>query len=248
MKNLFTITDNNNTYVLGKYRNNQIIYDFNNTLDYLQAKGKQLFGQHFKLYNEDYETIYKLMIYTIRDKKSCESRDIDLNKGILLTGPVGCGKTTLMQLMPYIAPHLQGYNMYPTRNIVLSFNAGGYDIINTYSIRRTCCFDDLGAEPTGKYYGQDCNVMAEIITARYDLKQQIVPKAIKQTQKAQTPSAKMRLGTVGNQKPKYNRLTHITSNLNADEIENRYGQRVRSRLREMVNVLAFPATTPDKRT
>lgn len=248
MKNLFTITENNQTHTLGKYRNNQIIYDFNNTLDYLEIKGKQLFGQHFKLYNEDYETIYKLMIYTIRDKKSCESRDINLNKGILLTGPVGCGKTTLMQLMPYIAPHLQGYNMYPTRNIVLSFNAGGYDIINTYSIRRTCCFDDLGAEPTGKYYGQDCNVMAEIITSRYDLTQQRNQNPNKKIKNQNPLSAKMRLGTVGNQKTKYNRRTHITSNLNAQEIENRYGERVRSRLREMVNVIAFPPSSPDKRT
>ncbi|HCY81161.1 MAG TPA: ATPase, partial [Xanthomarina gelatinilytica] len=42
--------------------------------------------------------------------------------------------------------------------------------------------------------------------------------------------------------------THLTTNLNALEIEDRYGERVRSRLREMVNVIAFPSSSPDKRS
>ncbi|NEW80482.1 MAG: ATPase, partial [Gelidibacter sp.] len=39
--------------------------------------------------------------------------------------------------------------------------------------------------------------------------------------------------------------THITTNLNAEELETRYGSRVRSRLREMLNVVAFDSK--DKR-
>jgi len=42
-------------------------------------------------------------------------------------------------------------------------------------------------------------------------------------------------------------MTHITTNLNAEEIEDRYGNRVRSRLREMVNVIGFDKNTKDKR-
>jgi hypothetical protein len=36
-------------------------------------------------------------------------------------------------------------------------------------------------------------------------------------------------------------------NLNSAEIEKKYGLRVRSRMREMFNLVAFPADTPDKR-
>ena len=221
MKNLFTIIDNNTTYTLGKYINNQIIYDFNNTLEFIKAKGKQRFGEHFRIYKEDRNLIYKLMIYTIKDKNSCTANGIDLNKGILLTGPVGCGKTTLMQLMPCIRPQTRPYGMFPTRNIVIEYNTNGSDTINKYSALRTYCFDDLGAEPTGRYYGHDCNVMAEILITRYDLSQGL--------------------------KAKQNKQTHLSSNLNAHETENRYGERVRSRLREMVNVIAFPANSIDKR-
>ena len=41
--------------------------------------------------------------------------------------------------------------------------------------------------------------------------------------------------------------THLTTNLSASEIESLYGNRVRSRLREMVNLIAFDKSTPDKR-
>jgi DNA replication protein DnaC len=41
-------------------------------------------------------------------------------------------------------------------------------------------------------------------------------------------------------------LTHITTNLSASEIENAYGSRVRSRLREMFNLLAFEKSAADK--
>jgi len=42
-------------------------------------------------------------------------------------------------------------------------------------------------------------------------------------------------------------LTHFTTNLSADEIEKLYGARVRSRLREMCNLIAFPKDALDKR-
>jgi len=41
--------------------------------------------------------------------------------------------------------------------------------------------------------------------------------------------------------------THITTNLSATEIESAYGNRVRSRLRSMVNLISFDKTTKDKR-
>ena len=42
-------------------------------------------------------------------------------------------------------------------------------------------------------------------------------------------------------------LTHITTNLNAQELEEKYGERVRSRMRAMFNLFAFDQNTTDKR-
>ena len=42
-------------------------------------------------------------------------------------------------------------------------------------------------------------------------------------------------------------MTHLTTNLSASEIEQAYGNRVRSRMREMFNLVAFDKTAQDKR-
>jgi hypothetical protein len=44
-----------------------------------------------------------------------------------------------------------------------------------------------------------------------------------------------------------NSVTHIITNLSASELENPYGNRVRSRLRQMFNLIAFHTETIDKR-
>jgi len=41
--------------------------------------------------------------------------------------------------------------------------------------------------------------------------------------------------------------THATTNLNAGELEERYGSRVRSRMRELFNLISFDEKTIDKR-
>lgn len=42
-----------------------------------------------------------------------------------------------------------------------------------------------------------------------------------------------------------NSATHITTNLSASEIENTYGNRIRSRLRQMFNLIAFNKDAKD---
>ncbi|WP_194777919.1 P-loop NTPase family protein [Pararhodonellum marinum] len=71
------------------------------------------------------------------------------------------------------------------------------------------CFDDLGVEVSQKYFGTEYNVMAEILLTRYEL--------------------------FINQRM----ITHITTHLTGDEIEKRYGDRIRSRMREMMNPICF---------
>ncbi len=40
---------------------------------------------------------------------------------------------------------------------------------------------------------------------------------------------------------------HITSNIDAGQIEARYGNRIRSRMREMFNMIEFLPNSPDRR-
>lgn len=204
-------------YPLGKLQGNKILYDFEKILIYLEAKGKLLFGREFKIYEEDREVLYKLSNYAIRDFGTCRKLGLNPDKGILLSGPVGCGKTSLMKLIRYITPHFRPYEIIPSRNITFGFNHIGFSIIEDYGNGRFYCFDDLGVEPEGRHFGKDCNVMGEILLSRYDL---FMETGIR---------------------------THATTNLNAQELEERYGHRVRSRMRGLFNLIAFDAQTKDKR-
>jgi hypothetical protein len=198
--------------------------DFRWCLNFLEKRGKELYGQKFKIYEQDHEIIYKLIIYFIGDKPQAEKLGLDLDKGILLTGPVGCGKTTLMNLIRFVPPPERNHIMKSCRDVSFEFIQEGYEIINRYSKMsftnnnpKIYCFDDLGAEQSLKYYGNECNIMAEILLSRYDL----------------FISQKM--------------VTHITTNLTASEIDCVYGSRVRSRMREMFNLIAFGESVNDKR-
>ena len=131
-------------YQLGEFKDNNVLYDFNKILIYLNAKGKLLFGKNFKIYTEDEPILYKLCVYFIRDFEACEKIKIDPNKGILLSGPVGCGKTSLMKLLSYIVPHQKTYKVIPARNITFTFNNLGFKIIEDYGNNNYYCFDDLG--------------------------------------------------------------------------------------------------------
>jgi hypothetical protein len=62
----------------------------------LEEKGKVLYGPHFRLYSEDLPVLEKLLSYFSGDKEQAERLGLSLRKGILLTGPIGCGKTSLM--------------------------------------------------------------------------------------------------------------------------------------------------------
>jgi DNA replication protein DnaC len=198
--------------------NNIRLYDFKACLEYIQAKGKAKYGEEFALRKEDFTLIRKILCYAIRDEEACQKYQIDMNKGILLLGPVGSGKTSLMNLIRDFFPISFRPIIKSTREISYEFNQEGYATIDKYGkTEKVYCFDDLGVESSLKHYGNECNTMGEIILSRYD--------------------QYIQSGTI----------THVTTNLNSVELEKMYGVRVRSRLREMFNLIAFSKETHDKR-
>lgn len=202
-------------------------FPFLECLTVLERAGKKIYGSHFRIIEEDHPVIFKLLVYFLKDMDTAKQIGIDHRKGILITGPIGCGKTSLMNLMRYISAAYTHHVMLSCRKVSFEFIQEGYTIIQKYSDSsyrhvghdwepKTYCFDDLGAENTLKYFGNDCNVMAEILLSRYD---HFISHGM---------------------------ITHLTTNLNSSEIENQFGNRIRSRLREMCNLISL--NTPDKRS
>lgn len=138
-----------------------------------------------------------------------------LDKGIILHGSVGCGKTTLFKAFNFGTMFqcdrpkraLNGHN-------TLLFGAAKCtDVADVYAeggalaLRRyyggNMLFDDLGVEALGVNFGQRENVMARVIQERYDR----------------------------------NGITFLTTNLTFKGIQDAYGERVASRLAEMCSWL-----------
>ena len=101
--------------------------------------------------------------------------------------------------------------------ILMLYGRNYVDNIDHNTMNNSYCFDDLGTEDEVKHFGTQTNAMAQVILMRYNLFQ----------------SRQVH--------------THFTSNLTADQIEFHYGDRVRSRLREMCNWIEYTADSTDKR-
>ncbi|MCD6065872.1 MAG: hypothetical protein K0S33_698 [Bacteroidetes bacterium] len=204
-------------------------FDYNKAIGFLEEKGRREFGEHFSIPERDHPIVKKISAYFLKDEFTCAQENLQLEKGILLTGPIGCGKTSVMALMKYFCNSTEAlYIVKSCRDVSFEFIKDGYEVVHRYgqnsfynrgntSIPRHYCFDDLGAENNLKYFGNECNVMAEILLSRYDL---FVSKKL---------------------------ITHVTTNLSASEIEKYYGDRVRSRMREQFNLISFDGQSPDKR-
>lgn len=204
----------------------EMSYDYKKVVNFLTETGGKFLGKNFYIPESERGIVFGILAWFLEDELVAKEMSIDLNKGILLTGPIGCGKTTLFKLMQKFPSKRKSFGIVSTRQIVSEFMQSGYEILEKYSrgnlnheIRtpRIFCFDDLVTEATSKYFGNDCNVMAEILLTRYDLFKE---KGI---------------------------ITHITTNLTAGEIESIYGNRLRSRMREMFNLFGYDESSMDKR-
>lgn len=187
----------------------------------------------FKLDADNVDVIQALCFYFTNDERfehlakndgtpSGTPLGYKLKKGIMLAGPKGTGKTSIMRL--FNRNKRNCYELFSCRDVAGKFSMhgdnGGYDAIaflerillpakcesNFYNDKFGVCFEDMGTEEIGSHYSKTLNTIAYLIQARYD-----------------------------NNIPFH--LTHITTNLPFNEIEGKYGERVADRIKEMSNVL-----------
>jgi len=126
----------------------------------------------------------------------------DFNKGLLIKGNAGLGKTKVIQAIS--GNELHPVSIYSLLDISDKVKENGFFYLNT---DRIILLDDVGTEePTVKHYGTNVNWFKEFIEKYYL-----------------------------NNKRFSNLL--ITTNCGGQELEDKYGYRVRSRIREMFNVI-----------
>lgn len=174
------------------------------------------FNKSFVIDDDNRSLITKLSNYFT----DTQAEGIDPNKGVLIMGNVGRGKTELMR---FFQKNKKGcFKIITCNDVASDYLVLKDELEDVYStlIEKPLhdpavffqkyigyCFDDLGTEEDKNAFGNKKNVMADLIMAIY-------------------------------LKKVFNKF-HITTNLTKEEIENRYGTRVVSRLREMFNVLVL---------
>lgn len=143
----------------------------------------------------------------------------DLGKGILLAGTVGVGKTTIMQL--FSKNHRRVYRVISAGDIARNFVAMGAEYIETMSNKEVLPvndYDNLFQDFAGVCID---DAGSEMIKNNYGNKANVIAEIIE---------GRYFTKSMGD-------LFHMTTNLTMDQIEEYYGIRVRSRLRERVNLI-----------
>jgi len=194
---------------------------FNLILDAIVENGKFDFDDNNTL------AVKKLFAYFNGVVSDCEKLEMNLNKGILLVGPVGTGKTDLMEsFQGYCSEVIQmnGFQMYTAAEIVDGVKVNGMEFMREFSenskdnIQRikTCYVDDIASKnEKAKNYGNDANVIEDFISIRYNIFK------------------------------RYRKLTHFSTNIYPIDLKKLYDARIIDRLIEMCNILEL--TGPSRR-
>lgn len=210
-----------------------IQWDYEQTMAYMTYRSNELFKGKFTL-DENNLSIYQLLCYYFCNDKKFEAMALNmgipnpsLEKGILLAGNFGVGKTWLMRLFAknqrqvyFIRTAKQIANDFETHGdesleqYIKPFENASNDSAMFYQKYSGLCIDDMGTEDIKSHYGNRKNVIGDLIELRY-------PKGL--------------MGV----------LFHATTNLTSEQLSNYYGGRVISRLREQVNLIEL--TGKDRR-
>lgn len=149
-------------------------------------------------------------------------KGFSLNKGLLICGSVGTGKTLMMLIYSRLVfnahgkQHVKMFEITDSHTIVREFLQNGFEVIDQYSTKhyfrngepKGLCIDDIGMEDQHAVsYGNRANVIEQILYERYK---------------------RMRFDGM---------TTHATTNCPPSKLGELYGPRIADRMVEMFNVI-----------
>lgn len=121
-------------------------------------------GKAFEIDESNREIINGLFWWFFNDPRSC----YDLNKGIMLKGDMGTGKSTLISIFRQFFIDLGcGFAMSTAMKISLEYAKAGD--VDQWLTDKIICIDEIGRENMGKHYGNELNVVGYLLHERYSM-------------------------------------------------------------------------------
>lgn len=161
--------------ISGNRRVRYLPYDMNIALSVIDRIGKGI-DPKFTLTPEVSEVYKKLIQFFHADPEF----NGDLDKGFILLGPTGTGKTMAIQIMSKYRTiddtkfiidnrlYRMNFNIIDVNRMVNQFMDNSFDGIEIYCNRFLICIDDIGTEiEQVKHYGNTLDVVSHILAMRY---------------------------------------------------------------------------------
>ena len=178
-------------------------------------KQREMFPEY--KYNDELRNIWRDLI----EYFTGNYKELNPNKGLLFVGPIGCGKTTIFQILKAALKGKQEqFNAVGTWTLADEYQSVGMKFIGKYLFNEEILrvynretpinlfIDDLGSEAIVSHsYGDKRNVVNDIILRRYELYKE------------------------------YGVKTHGATNLTDDLLFPRYEPKVVDRMKEMFNIV-----------
>lgn len=184
---------------------------YSQALYWIKYHGEKMAGRPLDIDPENAAAVELSACWLAREHQD----GLDPNKGLLIVGNVGSGKTLLMRAIRAAMSDIWGvqFGIKPCAELVRDFSDCGYEAVQSWINAPHVCFDDIGTEGEAIHFGKRTMIMSEIIEARYD-RQMRGLKA----------------------------WTHLTTNMGAAELKTAYGERAYSRMIHLCNVLNLGAS------
>ncbi len=192
----------------------EIKIDFDVATEMVKAIGKKTVRNF--IIDEHNVALYRDLIGYFLNK---ESKRYNLNKGIVISGSVGTGKTAIFNIFKIFTNVIKEntFKKATTKEIISNYVKNGfegiepygYNCVGTDNINRNpmeLLIDDFGYDiMNAKHFGNEVDVMGVLLEYRYDI---LI---------------------------NYNKRIHATTNFTKKELSNMFGERLESRFKEMFN-------------